>query len=50
MEIVILLILLLAAALAPICGADSRNGRDWQSRADWEVLEELGRVRADASR
>jgi len=37
----------LAAILARVF-ADSRDGRDWQARADWQPLEEIRRAKAAA--
>ena len=49
MEFVLLILVVVLAAASPWWGADSRDGRDWQARGDWEVREELGRARARSS-
>ncbi|HEX3607881.1 MAG TPA: hypothetical protein VH134_18310 [Candidatus Dormibacteraeota bacterium] len=49
MEIVFLVMLVVLAALAPRWGHDTRDGRDWQARTDWQEREELGRARARAA-
>lgn len=49
MEIVFLVMLMVLAALAPRWGHDTRDGRDWQARTDWQEREELGRARARAA-
>jgi hypothetical protein len=46
MEFVLLILMVLLAAAGPWWGTDSRDGRDWQARCEWEVREEMGRARA----
>jgi hypothetical protein len=46
MEIVTLVLMVLAALASLRWGADSRDGRDWQPRGEWEVREQMGRARA----
>ena len=46
MEFVLLILVVVLAAASPWWGSDSRDGRDWQARGDWEVREELRRARA----
>jgi hypothetical protein len=46
MEILLLVMVLALAATCPWWGADSRDGRDWQARGDWQEREELARARA----
>ena len=46
MEFVLLMLIVVLAAASPLWGADSRDGRDWQARGEWEVQEEMRRARA----
>ena len=41
-----LIVLAVVAAAAPLWGVDSRDGRDWQARGEWQVREEIGDARA----
>jgi hypothetical protein len=49
MEFVLMILMVVLAAASPWWGADSRDGRDWQPRREWEVREEMGRARARAA-
>ena len=41
------MVMILVLALAsPLWGADTRDGRDWQPRVDWQSPEDLRRARA----
>ena len=41
-----LIVMVMAVAAAPLWGVDSRDGRDWQARGEWQVREEMGHARA----
>jgi hypothetical protein len=36
MEIVLMVMIVVLALASPLWGADTRDGRDWQPRSDWQ--------------
>jgi hypothetical protein len=48
MEILLFALLLALLVVVPLWGTDTRDGRDWQPRGDWQSREEIHRARARA--
>lgn len=41
-----MVLVLVLAVTSPLWGADTRDGRDWQARGEWQAREEQDRARA----
>jgi hypothetical protein len=46
MEMLLVVMVLVLAVAGPLWGADTRDGRDWQARGEWQPREERARARA----